>query len=110
MPTAPLRRSAFARPSATVDLPTPPLPAPTATTRRKVLDDEGLADLALGRCRREDDHAVADLQFGVHVGVQELAIAKNAVNPCAARQTQAADGHSAGWGAQRDVSLDLIAV
>src|SRR5712691_52825 len=74
IPTVPRLRSAFARPSAMVDLPTPPLPAPTATTRRNgELAEEGLADLALGCGRPEDEHAVADLQLGVVVGMHELA-------------------------------------
>src|SRR5256886_13070465 len=106
MPTTPWRRSAFARPSATVDLPTPPLPAPTATTRRKVLADEGRADLALGRCCREDGHAVADLKPCVVVGVQELALAEDACYKGAARKSQAVDGLARGRRARCHVGLD----
>src|SRR6266550_7774525 len=107
MPTAPWRRSAWARPSATVDLPTPPLPAPTATTRRNLaLADEGLADLALGRGRREDDYAVADLKPCVVVGVQEFALAEDACYKGAARKSQAVNGFARGRRARSHVGLD----
>src|SRR5712691_5944540 len=109
IPTVPRLRSAFARPSAMVDLPTPPLPAPTATTRRNgELAEEGLADLALGGGGREHHHAIADLELGVFVSVQELSLADDPADERTTRQAQASDALAGGGLSDRDLGLDEL--
>src|SRR5712691_1173312 len=109
IPTAPRSRSALARPSAMVDLPTPPLPAPTATTRRNgELAEEGLPDLALGCGRREDHDPVADLELRVLVCVHELPAPDDPADEGAARQPQATNILSGRWRSDSDLGLDQL--
>src|SRR5919204_4634014 len=109
MPTAPCWRSDRASPSATVDLPTPPLPAPTAMTRRnRALAEEGLPDLTLGRGRREHHHPIADLELRLVVGVHELAASNDPADEGSGRKAKARDGLSGGGRPDCDLCLDQL--